>query len=55
MKGIGTGTLLLLWAIVVVELLSPIPGVLTIGAAWILLTRPAWFLTLIHRLYDIDP
>ena len=55
MKGIGTGTLLLLWLIVVIEFLSPIPGALTIGAAWVLLTRPRWFLTLVLRLYDIEP
>jgi len=55
MNGIGRGTLLLLWLIVVVEFVSPIPGALTIGAAWVLLTRPAWFLTLVHHLYNIDP
>ena len=55
MRGIGTGTLLLLWLIVIVEFVAPIPGVLTLGAAWVLLTRPTWFLTLVHRLYNIDP
>jgi hypothetical protein len=55
MTGIGTGTLLLLWLIVAVEFVSPIPGALTIGGAWVLLTRPRWFLTLVLRLYNIIP
>jgi hypothetical protein len=55
MKGIATGTLALLWLVVVVEFVSPIPGALTIGAAWVLTTRPRWFLMLVLRLYGIEP
>lgn len=44
-------TLALIWAVIALELLSPIPAFLTFGAAWVMLTRPPWFLRLVQRLY----
>ena len=49
----SSGILVLLWAVVLVELLSPIPAFLTVGAIWVLLARPPWFLALVHDLYGI--
>lgn len=46
-----TAPLLLLWLIVLIELLSPVPAFLTFGAAWVLLLRPPWFLELVRTLY----
>lgn len=40
-----------LWAVVLLEAVSPVPLVLTFGAAWILLARPRWFLRLVENLY----
>lgn len=46
------GSLLLaLWIVVGLELVSPIPAVLTFGAAYVLAVRPAWFLRLVEDLY----
>ena len=47
--------MLLLWAVVIVELISPIPAFLTFGALWVLLTRPPSFLALVHELYALPP
>lgn len=44
-------TLTLLWLVVIVEMISPIPLGLTLGAAYVLLVRPPWFLDLVHELY----
>ena len=44
-------TVLLLWLVVALELLLPVPGLLTLGAVWVLLTRPAWFPKLVDELY----
>lgn len=41
----------LLWAIVALELFSPIPAFLTLGTIWVLLFRPPWFRELVDRLY----
>ncbi len=46
-----TGELALLWALVLLELLSPIPAVLTFGAIYVLAARPPAFLDLVRRLY----
>ena len=43
--------LALIWAVIVLELISPIPAFLTIGAVWVMLTRPPSFLRLVQRLY----
>jgi len=43
--------LLLLWLVVLIEFLSPVPAFLTFGAAWVLLFRPPWFLELVRALY----
>ena len=52
MARISEGTLVLLWALVIVEFISPIPAALTWTAAWVLLARPPWFLRLIQGLYS---
>jgi len=44
-----------LWLIVLLEVLSPVPAVLTLGAIYVLLFRPPQFLTLVHRLYGLEP
>lgn len=55
MVGMGrTQRIVVLWVVVVLELISPIPAFLTLGAMWVLLTRPPWFLELVQSLYD-DP
>ena len=40
-----------LWSIIALELISPIPAFLTIGAIVVLLTRPPWFRELVDDLY----
>ncbi len=40
-----------LWLIVLLELISPIPAFLTIGAIVVLLTKPPWFREMIDDLY----
>ncbi len=47
-----TQLLLVLWAVVLLELVSPIPAFLTLGALWVLLARPPWLPRLVARLYD---
>ena len=44
--------ILLLWSIVILELVSPVPAVLTLGAAYVLLRRPRWFPELVRRIYE---
>lgn len=44
-------TYLLLWGIVVIEILSPVPAFLTFGAAYVLAVRPPWFRGLVDDLY----
>jgi hypothetical protein len=46
---------MLLWAVVLLELLSPVPALLTIGALYVLLARPAWFPALVRELYNPRP
>lgn len=46
--------LLLVWVAIAFELVSPIPGPLALGAAWVLLVRPAWFRALVDEIYE-DP
>ena len=48
---IRTRTLVVLWAIVVLEILSPLPMLLSLGAAYVLLFRPPWFRKLVLDLY----
>lgn len=43
--------LALIWALIVLELLSPLPAFLTLGAVWVMLVRPPFFLRLVQRLY----
>ena len=43
--------ILLLWAVVLLEIVSPFPAVLSLGAVHVLLMRPAWFPRLVRRLY----
>ena len=41
----------LVWAAIVLEMVSPIPAVLSIGAIWVLLARPRWFYDLVREHY----
>jgi hypothetical protein len=41
----------LLWVVVMVEIVAPVPAFLSLGAAYVLLARPRWFLDLVHELY----
>lgn len=43
--------LTILWGAVVLEIVSPIPAVLTFGAVWVLIARPPWFLRMVQTLY----
>ncbi len=45
---------MLLWAVVLIEIVSPVPAFLTFGVIWILLTRPAWLPGLVGELYAED-
>ena len=40
-----------LWVAVVIEILSPIPAFLTVGAVYVLLFRPPSFYRLVQGLY----
>ena len=44
--------LMTLWAVVLLELVLPVPGLLTLGALYVLAARPPWFPELVSRLYD---
>ena len=48
-------TLVLIWLLIALELISPLPAFLTLGAVWVMLERPPWFLRLVLRLYGEDP
>jgi len=45
-------TVLLLWAVVVLEIVSPIPAFLSLGTVYVLLARPAWLPRLVSELYQ---
>ena len=51
---LSRATLALIWAVIVLELVSPIPAFLTLGAVWVMLARPPAFLTLVQRLYGVE-
>ena len=40
-----------LWLVVLIEIVSPIPALLSVGAVWVLLFRPPWLPRLVERLY----
>ena len=42
---------LLLWVVVLVEIVAPIPGLLSLGAVYVLLVRPGWFPAIVRELY----
>ena len=46
-----TSTLAALWLVVLLELVLPVPGFLTLGALYVLAARPPWFLDMVIRLY----
>jgi hypothetical protein len=50
--GTGSGTLLLLWSVVLLEIASPVPLFLSLGAVYVLLVRPPWFYRLVRDLYS---
>lgn len=47
-------TVLLLWAVVLIELILPVPAFLSIGAIWVLVARPPWLPKLVNELYRGD-
>jgi len=44
-------TVLLLWAIVVLEIVSPVPAFLSLAAVYVLLVRPPWLPRIVRELY----
>lgn len=40
-----------LWAIIILEIVSPVPAVLSLGAIYVLLFKPPWFMTMVKELY----
>jgi len=42
---------MILWGVVLLEIVSPIPMALTVGAVWVLIARPPWFLQMVQSLY----
>ena len=48
-------TLAALWVVILLELVLPVPGFLTLGALYVLAARPRWFLDLVLRLYGRSP
>jgi hypothetical protein len=52
---LSRSTLVLIWLAIALELVSPIPAFLTLGAVWVMLVRPPAFLDLVPRLYGEDP
>ena len=47
----GNRLVLLAWGLVVIELLLPVPGPLSLGAIYVLAVRPAWFARTVRELY----
>jgi hypothetical protein len=43
-----------LWAVLVIalEIVSPVPALLSLGAIYVLLFRPPWFRNLVLELYE---
>lgn len=46
-----SNAVLLLWIVVILELVSPVPAILSFGAIYVLMVRPPWFLRLVQELY----
>ena len=46
-----TELLVTLWLVVALEIVLPVPGILTLGAVWVLARRPAWFAEIVRELY----
>ena len=46
-----TKTEWLLWAVVILEIVSPIPAVLSLCMIYVLLVRPPWLPALVRELY----
>jgi hypothetical protein len=43
---------LLLWAVVLLEVVLPVPAFLSLGAVYVLLIRPPWLPRLVRELYE---
>ena len=43
-----------MWPVIVLEIISPVPAVLSLGAIYVLLARPPWFLAMVRTLYAED-
>ena len=52
---LASRTLLVLWFVVLLETVSPLPLALSIGAIWVLVARPPWFYNLVCELYGRSP
>lgn len=50
----SSSTAAILWLVVLLELVSPLPAVLTFGAIYVLLFRPPWFGRMVRELYAGD-
>ena len=47
----GPGALVMtLWAVVLLELVLPVPGALSLGAVYVFAVRPPWFPAPVRRL-----
>jgi hypothetical protein len=43
-----------MWPVVLLEIVSPVPALLSLGAIYVLLVRPPWFLAMVRSLYAED-
>ena len=50
--GGSSNTLFILWMVVILELVSPLPALLTFGTIYVLLFKPPWFRNLVRQLYS---
>ena len=50
--GGSSSTTFILWMVVILELISPLPALLTFGAVYVLLFKPPWFRTVVRQLYS---
>ncbi len=44
-----------LWGAVLLELVSPVPALLTLGGIYVLAAKPAWFRRAVDELYGDPP
>ena len=51
-NGGSSNTLFILWMVVILELVSPLPALLTFGAIYVLVFKPPWFHRMVRQLYS---